>query len=1385
MTVQTTDIPLLSCCLCHQDIDSKATTIKHLQSALDAKSQTINILSKANKNQNKDGGGSLETYIEEVAEEMCKSKLAAKDTEVNRLMELLHDLEERQSTQSGSQPSKAEAQRLEEELEELRRSNAAALAPLREQNEALTEQVHALKEQAQQSASQLSQFREYQSKAFELKSANDALNEQLDAVNEEIQQMQAEHKEELDQLQKELSTLQSDRQAHHQAVAAQIDSKVKAIRLSLESEKQSLEQELEDARENARVQLQAVSSERDHLQLRLHAQEVEVQALRDAVGSVPECEKQSEEQAESQPRRVVQAQQVERAKALREQSQFAFDEMTRHLAEIREAGETERKRLQADLDQQLKQRAAALLEVQNERDSLQTQAEALEQANKAVSLQRDEIARQLREKERINQELADELEEQREQFRTTQQRYGVLSLVHSLQRSTVLPAFSLLRRALPPGGLGAPGPGRDPAGPAGPAGPVEEASYSDAESDDSYGLDDRGQQEFAQLMKDNTFESLFVGADRVSEDATAVTGELQEHMTNIVTSLELFPQMHTGLMQELDKRGFGRELRKFLLLMQRAVGRSVRMASTMAELTDKHANVNVRLKNLLGSKKLEWHMKSLRMSGQHEVLLRFQRNQTKALKADLDDVLEQLGDQCEQNRKVKQELEDARLQLEASKGTQEEELRIQLEASKDSEARLRSQSLEKDLHLREVREQLDAAQKQIQTLEALQAEGADRDGAQGPQPQIEQSLEGSGPRPGPPQGQEDADSVAEPTIASASASGKGQKGKKGPPKKGPPPQGESEPSAVPTPTLPEEDATATPAPKGKGKKGPGPPPPKASQEPAAEEPSTTEDAATAEEPKAKAKGKGKKGPPGPPPAKASPETSEEPSVTEEAAEQQASAVPSKGKGKKGPPMPGKGGPGPAPGPSCEENSQSAEGVEGAAPKKGKPAPPKGGPKGKAAGKGKTALPDVDPGPEPPKHLVGKKFHWTNVVGTRFAGSMFQQIVESLNSNKTEHVEAEPDDQADTKQEPERKPKMHTLLEKLTGTFFKSKEEPPDAAGKDQKEARKKTVAQCLPPKKSQAVEIFLNGCGVNIDHVRRCVLDLDAENLSKVIELYPKGDELQELMDFKKDNDPTVLPWARAEEFLIQLMDISDFKVRAECCLTRGMFSSECDEVERDLTTLHAALTDTCKCENLRKIFTVIMQIGNYLNHGTNKGAQRGFTLDTLPLLSRVEGFEGKAYSLLRFIMDEVDVDVKAGAMLELKFCEEASKLDFDESVRRLSEMQKQLAILEEALGPPGDGEGEGKEKPSRFGEHFEAEMRSFLTDAKLRVSKLQQQSDEVQELSKTSCDLFAEKPRTPAPETLGKLAAFRKVRTRLGAGSRPREGARDKYEGGREECAR
>ena len=257
-----------------------------------------------------------------------------------------------------------------------------------------------------------------------------------------------------------------------------------------------------------------------------------------------------------------------------------------------------------------------------------------------------------------------------------------------------------------------------------------------------------------------------------------------------------------------------------------------------------------------------------------------------------------------------------------------------------------------------------------------------------------------------------------------------------------------------------------------------------------------------------------------------------------------------------------------------------------------------------------------------------------------------------------------------------------------------------------------------------------------------------ADNLGKVIEILPQGEELQDLMEFKKTNDPSILPWGRAEEFLLQLLEIPNFKVRAECCLTKSRFDSVCNEILQDVDLLHKCLSHVVDSNWLPNIFALVMQMGNYLNHGTNKGQQRGFTLDTLPLLTRVEGFSDKSYSLIRFLMDTLELDrkVKDGAMKDLELCDSAAKLDFDESVRRLTEMEKKVMLVESNLK---DVEMDA----------FQKVMQDFVTMAQEKLSKLREQVEEVQGLSKRCCDLFAEKPKTPTGETLGKLAAFRKDR--------------------------
>eukprot|EP00438_Fugacium_kawagutii_P020605 Skav209882 [mRNA] locus=scaffold3263:59982:78052:+ [translate_table: standard] len=1231
-----------------------------------AEALRLRTMGSKSKNTN---GENLGTYIEEALAEQCKSKLAEKDEEVNRLMELLHDMEERFASKciSGDEKQQKlqkdlELERLQQnelqlqqnldELQRLQRHSKAveALAAERgSESERLKGELHQMRQEAEANATKLAQFREYQSKAFELKSTNDVLSEQLEALQEEMQKMQSDYNEEVEQLKQEISMSQNDRRTHRQAVEEHVEAKISQLRKEKNEELLEALSKQEEKKKKMKEVLKDLEADRDRLALKVHAQELELQQLQALHADGP----------------------GERVTALREQSQFAFDEMAKRLVEIREEGEAERKRLQGDLQQQLKQRAAALVEVQNDRDRAETHAEALEQSNRDLSQQRDELVRQLGEERKRTQDLQEELDLQHEHQKTQQQHHAVLALVHALQKSTVMPAFSLLRRSIG-GAMSC----KQSSGKEEQAEKVDVVEDLDAntsvgeeagseeedseEEEDSYGTDNSGQEEWAELMRANTFEACFFGADTVGQNTSRAATDLQAHVSNITTSLELFPQIYPSLLQELDRssKGYGQVLRKFILLMQKATDRAVRIASKVVELCDQNADVIAKAKNLFRLKSLDGHLKSLRTAGQHEVLLCLYKNQLAAQKEAYEDVLDQYGAQCEQNT----ELEEKVNFLEK----EQQELRNQLAGSKVSQT--------DSGEMEELRSQLEDAKKQILRL------------------------------------QESGENLDRATLQTSSAAAGAEN---------------AESAKEASPTVDDENPTPVPAKaKGKGKKGPGPPPGKGgvaaaaetaaeNDESAKETPPTADDENPTPGP-AKAKGKGKKGP-GPPPGKggvaAAAETAAENDESAKetpptADDENPTPGPAKAKGK------GKKGPGPPPGKGGGEQAQSEQTTSQDSVPLGKgKAPPKGGAKGKSKG-GKSALPEINPGPAPPKDMVGKKFHWTNVTGNRFAGSMFESIVEALNSS-AKAAEQDSDQPAEGA--------SNTLRVKLdvgvlTNFFFKRKDEA-EANTSEAKESKKKTVAQCLSMQRSQNIEIFLNGCGINISHVKSAVLDLDekamdADNLGKVIEILPQGEELQELMEFKKNNDPSVLPWGRAEDFLLQLLDVPNFKTRAECCLTKSKFDPVCKEILQDIELLHKCLSCVVDSVWLPNIFALVMQMGNYLNHGTNKGQQRGFTLDTLPLLTRVEGFQDKSYSLIRFLMDTLESDrkVKDGAMKDLELCESAAKLDFEESARRLNEIEKKVTSVEKSLQEIDDDSGA-----------FKTPMEVFVTTAQERLSKLRE----------------------------------------------------------------
>ena len=1038
--------------------------------------------------------------------------------QVNRLMELLHDMEERQA-QSGmtgimtgtderlekvmkqleQEQREREAERtehdadrlklqqLQRDLQELQRhaKEVDALAAERAcENERLESDLKEMQQETDANAAKLGQFREYQSKAFELKHTNDVLSEQLEALQEEMQRLQSDYSDEVEQLKKEIAISQNDRRTHRQAVEEHVEAKLSQLRKEKNEEFLEALQQTEETTKKMKERLTETEAERDHLRLKIHAQELELQALHDAVG-VP----QEGATVPSSGERVI---------ALREQSQFAFDEMAKRLVEIREEAETERKRLQADLQQQLKQRAATLVEVQNDRDRAETHAEALEQSNKDLSLQRDELVRQLGEERKRTQELQEELDLQHEHQKTQQQRHAVLALVHSLQKSTVMPAFSLLRRSLGVSGVSwsskaeefdrddavetettSVGYEAEEAEEAGSEGSESEEDLEDLE--DSYGTDNAGQEEWVELMKANTFEACFVGADTIGQNTSRAASDLQEHVSNITTSLEFFPQIYPSLLQELDKssKGYGKELRKFIMMMQKATDRAVRIASKVVELCDQNADVIAKSKNLFRLKSLDGHLKSLRTAGQHEVILRFCKHQLAAQKEAYEDVLDQYGAQCEQNTELEEKLD--------SLEKERQEILNELASLKETGNLGTSKELE-GLQI-----QLEDAKKEIRRLQSEERQANSSD--QASEAKITDIAD---PARGDAESQPEAPADDENSAPAPKAKGKGKKGPPPPSKGGvqavaePEPAAENAEAAQETPAD-EENSAPAPKAKGKGKKGP-PPPSKggvqtvAEPEPAAENAEAAQETPADEEnsaPAPKAKGKGKKGPP--PPSKGGVQAVAEPEPAAENAEaaqetpaDQENSVPApkaKGKGKKGPPPPSKGG-----GEQPQTDQSTSQDGPPAEPASGKgKAPPKGAAKGKS--KGKSALPDVDPGPAPPTDMVGKKFHWTNVLGNRFAGSMFERIVEDLNSS------AKPAEHADDQLERASKTLRVKLdVGVLTNFFFKRKDEE---AITEVKESKKKTVAQCLSMQRSQNIEIFLNGCGINISHVKSSVLDLD------------------------------------------------------------------------------------------------------------------------------------------------------------------------------------------------------------------------------------------------------------------------------------------------------
>jgi len=146
-----------------------------------------------------------------------------------------------------------------------------------------------------------------------------------------------------------------------------------------------------------------------------------------------------------------------------------------------------------------------------------------------------------------------------------------------------------------------------------------------------------------------------------------------------------------------------------------------------------------------------------------------------------------------------------------------------------------------------------------------------------------------------------------------------------------------------------------------------------------------------------------------------------------------------------------------------------------------------------------------------------------------------------------------------------------------------------------------------------------------IDHMDGAILN--KENIKTLISNIPVEADYQLI----KSSEIPESKLDRPEKWILEIYGFPAMKERLTAWLFQLEYSDMYSNIKQVLEKLSLALKDTKSNENLKKIFGIILVLGNYMNGGSGRGQADGFNLEILDALSSTKDVENKV-SLLEYV---------------------------------------------------------------------------------------------------------------------------------------------------------
>lgn len=308
------------------------------------------------------------------------------------------------------------------------------------------------------------------------------------------------------------------------------------------------------------------------------------------------------------------------------------------------------------------------------------------------------------------------------------------------------------------------------------------------------------------------------------------------------------------------------------------------------------------------------------------------------------------------------------------------------------------------------------------------------------------------------------------------------------------------------------------------------------------------------------------------------------------------------------------------------------------------------------------------------------------------------------------------------------------LEDSFSTKPKSNNNPVDTLPTSEKE--KNQVVSNLDAKRTYNVSIQLSSLRMTHHQIKRSVIEMNEENLGEKIhilkQIVPTPEEIDAVLAY--DGDQALL--AAPDQFFLEMRSIPFLRDRLDDWLFKLKFDSEAMTLRPNLVLLEMACKELRDAEEFHTLLAVVLAHSNFLNAKGFLQNAYGFKLASLKKLQDARTVDNKSNLLETIVL-----------YMEKKYGSESRQFciwDVLENVHGAGRVS--LAALNDTINTLTRSNEHLKKTISRYeskgslpNDKFLATMKSFHSEATLKLASVREKLDSCMEILAELADLYGE----------------------------------------------